>query len=116
MAQIKKTICFLSFVACCFLLFIPAQGQASQTEITLTWSTNTYTPPGYPGKALPARGSAVEVAANIFSQSGLSTNLADATKKEALKMVTPSGISDFNDETLNAQGRRKKSPGLFDIE
>lgn len=68
MVQIKKTIYFLPFIACCFLLFIPAQGLASQAETTLTWSTNTCAPPGYLGKTLPARGSIVEVAANIFAR------------------------------------------------
>ena len=68
MPQIKKTIYLLLLIACCFLLFPPIQSIASQSEVTLTWSTNTYTPPGYLGKALPARGSIVEVAANIFSR------------------------------------------------
>ncbi len=68
MAQIKKTIYFLLFVICCFLLFIPIQGHASQAEVTLTWSTNTYTPLGFPGKALPAKGSIVEVVAVISAQ------------------------------------------------
>ncbi|MEA2113733.1 MAG: hypothetical protein U9P63_03720 [Patescibacteria group bacterium] len=66
MAQIKKTIYFLSLIVCCFLLFFAAQkGLASQAEVTLTWSTDTYTPHGYKGKALPARGSIAEVVAVI---------------------------------------------------
>ena len=72
MTEIKKINHFLLFIVhCslftvfCFLLFIPIQGHASQAETTLTWSTNTYTPPGYSGKALPARGSVVEVVAII---------------------------------------------------
>jgi len=45
-------------------LIIPIQSQAS-TEVTLDWSTNTYTPIGYPGRAMPSQGSVVEVVANV---------------------------------------------------
>jgi len=58
---------FLVFVFC-FLWFLPVQSQTSEINITLTWSTNTYTPFDYPGKALPVKGSVIEVAANIDSQ------------------------------------------------
>ncbi len=52
-----------------YLSFVPpATGQAQGAEITLTWSTDSYTPSSYPGKALPVRGSIVEVAANIESR------------------------------------------------
>lgn len=37
-------------------------------EIILTWSSDTYVPSDYIGKALPAKGSVVEIAANVFSQ------------------------------------------------
>lgn len=56
-------VLFLSFF--CFFESKPVKSQNPQTEVTLTWSTNTYTPPGYPGKALPTRGSEIEVVANI---------------------------------------------------
>ena len=49
----------------CFLFFFPAQSQTSEINIILTWSTNTYVPLDYPGKALPTRGSTVEVVATI---------------------------------------------------
>lgn len=75
MNQIKKTIYLLLFVACYFLLFTPTYGQVSQVETTLTWSTNTYTPPGYLGKTLPTRGSVVEVVANISTQEYNAQNL-----------------------------------------
>lgn len=68
MDQIKKTIYFLLLVACCFLPFFAIQGKASQAETTLTWSTNTYTPHGYLGKALPTKGSDIEVVAVISAQ------------------------------------------------
>lgn len=59
-------------------------------------------------------GDVIGTATSLFSQSGLSTNLADADKGDTTKMVTPSGKSDFDGETSNAQKRRQKSPGLFD--
>ncbi len=43
----------------------PAKSQ--EMPITLTWSTNTYIPANYIGKALPIRESQVEIAANIDS-------------------------------------------------
>jgi len=68
MVQIQKTIYFLLLIVCCFLPLFAIQGQASQAETTLTWSTNTHTPPNYLGKALPTRGSIVEVVAVISAQ------------------------------------------------
>lgn len=68
MDLIKKTTYFLLLIACCFLPFLAIHGQASQAETTLTWSTNTHTPPGYLGKALPTKGSTVEVVAVISAQ------------------------------------------------
>jgi len=50
------------------LFTVPVQSQAPQINITLTWSTNTYIPLDYPGKALPTKGSIIEVIANIDSQ------------------------------------------------
>lgn len=49
----------------CFLFFFPVQSQTSEINITLTWSTDTYVPLDYPAKALPTRGSAIEVVANV---------------------------------------------------
>ncbi|MFH1671354.1 MAG: hypothetical protein ABH889_01080 [Candidatus Portnoybacteria bacterium] len=44
---------------------LPVQSQTP--EVTLTWSTDTYIPLDYPGKALPVEGSNVEIIANINS-------------------------------------------------
>ncbi len=72
-AKFKKTTYLLSFIICllfavyCSLFIVPVQSQTPQIEITLTWSTNTYVPLDYPGKALPSRGSTVEITANIDS-------------------------------------------------
>lgn len=51
------------------LFMVSAQSQTNQPEVTLTWSTNAYTPVNYPGKALPTINSQVEVAANLDNQS-----------------------------------------------
>jgi hypothetical protein len=82
MTKIKKTInrlrvtgywlrITLLLVICWLLvalsLVTPAQSQTPSMEITLTWSTDTYIPLNYPGKALPTRGSIIEVVANIDS-------------------------------------------------
>jgi len=68
MTKIKKINYCLLAIVFCFLWFLPVQSQTSEINITLTWSTNTYTPFDYPGKALPVKGSVIEVAANIDSQ------------------------------------------------
>jgi len=47
------------------IAFLPVQGQTP--SITLAWSTDTYIPLDYPGRALPTRGSQVEVVANVDS-------------------------------------------------
>jgi hypothetical protein len=68
--KVKKVIIYFSvllFISC-LLLFSQAWGQASEIKITLTWSTDTYIPLDYPGKALPSRGSIIEVIANIDSR------------------------------------------------
>ncbi len=44
-----------------------SQSQASNIEITLTWTTDTYTPLDYPGRALPSRSSNIEVVAQLDS-------------------------------------------------
>ena len=60
-------ILLLIFILC-FLIFSPVQSQTPKIGITLTWSTDTYVPLNYPGKALPSRGNIIEVAANIDSK------------------------------------------------
>ncbi|MBL7154953.1 MAG: hypothetical protein ISS88_00395 [Candidatus Portnoybacteria bacterium] len=68
MIKIKKIKYCLLVAVCCLLFFTSAQSQTSQIGITLTWSTDTYVPIDYSGKALPSRGSIIEVAANIDSK------------------------------------------------
>ncbi len=69
MIEIKKNslICCLLLITLCLFIINSVRSQAPEIGITLTWSTNTYVPSGYPGKALPARGSIIEVVANIDS-------------------------------------------------
>jgi len=56
----------LTLIVVCFLFIVGlAQSQATQINITLTWSTDTYVPAKYQGKALPIRGSNIEINANI---------------------------------------------------
>jgi len=72
MIKIKKLNYFLIFIliAGCWLFVSKlAQSQISQIDTTLTWSTDTYTPLGYQGKALPVRDSNIEVVANINDSS-----------------------------------------------
>lgn len=73
MIKIKKTNYYL-LIAFCLLFLFPNQSQAAITSVTLTWSTDTYIPINYQGKALPSRGSMIEVVANI--------NSADINPKE----------------------------------
>src|SRR4030042_3470899 len=65
MKKINKKEYFLLLIFFGLLMFTAAQSQT--LNITLTWSANTYVPPGYQGRALPARGSAVEIAATVES-------------------------------------------------
>ncbi len=68
MVDIKKTnylLITILIIGCWFFITGLVQSQTSQIDITLTWSTDTYTPLGYQGKALPVRGSDIEVVANI---------------------------------------------------
>ena len=68
MIKVKKLNYFLLFllITTCWLFITGlAQSQTSQINITLTWSTDTYVQAGYQGKALPVRGSNIEVVANI---------------------------------------------------
>jgi len=57
----------LLLIVFCLLLTAPAQSQTPAIDLTLTWSTDTYIPADYPGKALPSRGSIVEIVANVDS-------------------------------------------------
>jgi len=68
--RIKKLnlIGWLLIIILCLLAVGPVQSQTPEIGITLTWSTDTYAPPGYSGKALPARGSVIETVANIDSR------------------------------------------------
>lgn len=54
----------LPFSAFSLLFINPAESQ-TQIGVSLTWSTSTYVPISYPGKALPTRGSLVEIASQI---------------------------------------------------
>ncbi len=65
MTKIKKINYCLLVAVSCLLFFTSAQSQTPEINITLTWSTNTYTPLNYPGKAMPTRGSVIEVVATI---------------------------------------------------
>lgn len=68
MVNIKKINYFLLFLlitGCCLFVIGLAQSQTSQIDITLTWSTDTYVPVKYKGKALPVRDSNIEIVANI---------------------------------------------------
>ncbi|MFC1700944.1 hypothetical protein ACFLZ0_02305 [Patescibacteria group bacterium] len=57
----------LIIIFCLFIPVLPINGQntTSLDAITLTWSTNTYIPAEYSGKALPTFGSKIEVVAII---------------------------------------------------
>lgn len=69
MIQKQKIKIYLLLFILSSLFFVPAQSQTSEPEITLTWSTDTYIPFGYSGKALPVQDSLIRVAATINSQS-----------------------------------------------
>jgi len=49
------------------LLINPSLNQAAEQSVTLTWTTDTYVPLSYQGKALPSRGSNIEVVAQLDS-------------------------------------------------
>lgn len=67
MKKLRKTIYLL--ILC--MILIPLQTKA--TGVTLTWVTDTYTPLEYQGKALPTRGSNIEVAVQ-FNSPGTNPN------------------------------------------
>jgi len=78
MINIKKIIYFLIFtliIVCCIVTTKITQAQTQQINITLTWSTDTYVPLKYQGKALPVRGSNIEIIANIDNLKINSENL-----------------------------------------
>ncbi len=57
----------LLFIVCSLLLINPSLNQAAEQSVTLTWTTDTYVPLSYQGKALPSRGSNIEVVAQLDS-------------------------------------------------
>ncbi len=59
----KKIICLFFILFISFLLINSVRSQT--TDVTLTWSADTYVPAGYPGRALPSRSSFIEVIARI---------------------------------------------------
>ena len=69
MIKIKTnySLLFLLIIGCWLFIAAPTKGQTPETDIVLTWSTNTYVPLNYQGKALPIKGSVVKVTANINS-------------------------------------------------
>ncbi|MCG2809180.1 MAG: hypothetical protein L6275_02465 [Candidatus Portnoybacteria bacterium] len=68
MSIFKKNFYFLLFIVFFLSPITLIQGQSSEIEAVLTWSTDTYTHPAYYGKVLPTRESSVEVVANVFFQ------------------------------------------------
>jgi len=78
MINIKKInylLIAILIAICLIFTFELAQSQTQQINITLTWSTDTYTPLKYQGKALPVRDSNIEVVANIDDSRINSENL-----------------------------------------
>ena len=69
MSEIKKIQYYIIFTFLCFLFITPVQSQSPEIEMILTWSTDTYTPLNYPGKAMPSPSSIIEVAADIIPKS-----------------------------------------------
>ena len=63
MKKINKKEYLLLLIFFGLLAFSFVRGQTP--SINLTWSTDTYIPLDYPGKALPTRGSKVEIIANV---------------------------------------------------
>jgi len=64
----KKIYYFLIFIALIISSsFFTKSAQGQQIDVTLTWSTDTYIPTSYQGKALPVKGSNIEVVATINS-------------------------------------------------
>lgn len=63
MTNFFEKLVFLSFLLICLA------GPVQAADVTLTWSADTYVPPAYPGRALPSRGSSVEVIAHLESGS-----------------------------------------------
>jgi len=62
----KKVVTFIILSLITYhLCLILVLAQSQDLEASLTWSTNTYLPIGYSGKALPIKDSSVEVVANI---------------------------------------------------
>ena len=72
MNELKKTnywlLNLLLITGFWLLVTTTAQSQIPKIDTTLTWSTDTYIPLDYLGKALPSRGSIIEVAVSISPQ------------------------------------------------
>jgi len=68
----RKNILFSLLIG--LVLFIPLQSYAF-SEVTLTWTTDTYVPLEYQGKAMPSRGSNIEVTAILDSSQSNPENL-----------------------------------------
>lgn len=70
MTETKKPTYWLFLLAMAGWLLLAnlAQGQSPGIDISLSWSTDTYVPLDYPGRALPGRGSTVEVVAVVSPQ------------------------------------------------
>ena len=54
-------IILFSLVAGAYFASSTPNSQAAASDWTLTWSSDSYVPPGYEGKALPARGGLIKV-------------------------------------------------------
>lgn len=77
--KIKKnktriTIILWLVIFFCISIF-PAQSQTRQIEVVLNWSSNAYVPLNYQGKALPTKGSAIEIVAQIIPKAITVDNL-----------------------------------------
>jgi len=65
MKKIKYYLLLL--IICSLSLISPSLSQSAEQSVTLTWTTDTYVPLDYYGKALPSRGSNIEVVAQLNS-------------------------------------------------
>lgn len=73
----KKFIIFCFFVGLFYfwLSAFSARGENQNLDFTLSWSTDTYTPPYYLGKALPTTNSFITVTANPVSKTSINPEL-----------------------------------------
>lgn len=75
--QIPKLSLYLAGLLIVFgwLIFAVWPSQAATAQVILTWSTDTYIPYDYIGKALPVPGSLIEVVANLTQKPSKIKNL-----------------------------------------